>query len=456
MLSPDISSGHAHAEERYLLLRASSYGHVGPAEVDGPDPASVPRVQPRLWLVVGLLVLFAGSGRASAQPAEDAEPQGRYLFGSSLSLTPALSMVVGRDTNAIRTDTGSAAGEVYMVPQVEGWLGRGRVRLNFANAVEFSRQQTAGKLGGATVLNQYHVARIDAGGARVALQTVGGYRDHYAPPTDFVGFQQGLKSRRIERELGATVAVTPGGRLSYRGQINRTGLRYDADERFRGASLEQNLNRDTTLFGAEAQLALTPLSSISMSVSGYRDRFLQAPERDGNGLRALIGGAFSPRALLSGRAEVGYLQYETVRGRARYGGPAYNLGLSFARAPLFLDVSGRRSIDFSFDPSQGFYVSNGLDVFSLLSLGAWEAFGRASFRGLSPRGPTAAREPFRVIEGYKTGIVRRFALATRIGADVERYVTGGVGGFSGVRTTLFLTYGSTRLQRLDRPLPGGF
>ena len=81
-------------------------------------------MHPRLWLVVGVLVLFAGSGRAAAQPAEDA-PQGRYLFGSSLSLTPAVSMVIGRDTNAIRTDTGSAAGEVYVVPQVEGWLGRG-------------------------------------------------------------------------------------------------------------------------------------------------------------------------------------------------------------------------------------------------------------------------------------------------------------------------------------------
>lgn len=456
MLRPDISPCHHHATGRYLLARTSSYGPDGTATDNGANPASAPGVHPRLWLVVGVLVLFAGSGRAAAQPAEDA-PQGRYLFGSSLSLTPAVSMVIGRDTNAIRTDTGSAAGEVYVVPQVEGWLGRGRVRLNFADAVEFSKQQTADKLGGATVLNQYHVARIDAGGARVALQAMGGYRDHYAPPTDFVGFQQGLKSRRIERELGATLAVTPGGRLSYRAQLNRTGLRYDADERFRGASLEQNLNRDTTTFGAESQLAITPLSSLSVSVSGYRDRFLQAPERDGNGLRALIGGTFSPRALLSGRAEVGYLQYETVRGRARYGGPAYNLGLTFSRTPLLLDVSGRRSIDFSFDPSQGFYVSNGLDVFSLLSLGAvWEVFGRASFRGLSPRGPSAAREPFRVIEGYKSGLVRRLGLTTRVGADVERYVTGGLGGFSGVRATMFLIYGSTRLQRLDRPLPGGF
>jgi hypothetical protein len=374
-----------------------------------------------------------------------------------LSVTPAISMVVGRDTNAIRTNTGTAAGEVYVVPQVEGWLGRGRVRLNFANAVEFSRQQKAGQLGGSGNWNQYHVARLDAGGARLSVQGVGGYRDHYAPPTDFVGFEQGLKSRRIERELGASLALKPGGRISYKANVNQSALRYDADVRFKGASLEQNLNRNITLLAGEAQLRLTALSSANVSVSTYRDRFLFASDRDGNGVRALIGGEFSPRALLSGRAEVGYLRYETLRSRARFGGPAYNLGLSFARTPVFLDVSGRRSIEFSFDPGQGFYVSNGLDALSVFTAGAaWEAFGRASVRGLSPRGPLATREPSRTIETFKAGLVRRFGLSTRVGADVERYVTGGPGGFSGVRTTMFLTYGSTRLQRLDRPLPGGF
>ena len=54
-------------------------------------------------------------------------------------------------------------------------------------------------------------------------------------------------------------------------------------------------------------MQLTPLSSISTSISYYKDRFLFAPERDGDGTRLLVGGQFSPRALLSGRVEAGYL-----------------------------------------------------------------------------------------------------------------------------------------------------
>ena len=455
LICPDICPAKHEQAHRYLVDFAVSYGTAKTDCADGADPALKTRVSHRFLLVVGVTVGLLLSGRASAQPAEGA-PEGRYLLGSSLSITPAVVIVAGRDSNAIRTNIGEPAGEVYVVPQVESWLGKGRVRLNFANAVEFSRQQTEANLNQGT-LNQYHLARLDVGGARLALQGIAGYRNHYAPPTDFVGFELGLKSRRIEREVGANIVLKPGGRISYRANVNRSTLRYAADAKFQGASLEQNLNRNITLFGGEAQLALTALSSASVSVSTYRDRFLFAPDRDGHGIRALVGGEFSPRALLSGRAEVGYLQYETIRSGARYGGPTYNLGLSLVKSWVFLDVSGRRSIEFSFDPGQGFYVSNGIDVYSVLTLGsAWEAFGRASVRGLTPQGPLATREPFRTIENYKAGLVRRFGPSTRIGADVERYVTGGRGGFSGVRATMFLIYGSTRLQRLDRPLPGGF
>jgi hypothetical protein len=415
-------------------------------------------------LIFGLVAVgWLCPSPAEAQPPDDAAPQGRYLLGSSVSVTPAVVVVAGRDSNAIRTNTGVAAGEVYFVPQIESWIGRGRVRLNVANAIEFARQQTASGVEGdtstsvATALNQYHVARLDAGGARLSLQGTAGIRNHYAPPTDFVGFELGLRSRRIETELGTVATVRPGGRIFYRGLVTASRLRYDADARFQGVSLEQNLNRNITLFGGEAQVQLTPLSSMGVAVNYYRDRFLFAPDRDGNGVRLMAGGQFSPRALLAGRAEVGYLRYRTVRSNAEYGGPAYNVGLSLIKAPVFLDVSGRRSIEYSFDPGKGFYLSNGIDVFSTVTLGkAWEAFGRASVRGMSPKGPLADIEPFRALELYKTGMARRFGAMSKIGTDIERYVTGGPGGFKGVRWTVFMIYGTTRLQRLDRPLPGGF
>lgn len=403
---------------------------------------------------------------ALAQSPDGSAPEGRYLLGSSVSVTPAIVLVAGRDSNAIRTNTGVAAGELYVVPQIETWVGRGRFRLNFANAVEFSKQQTQAGVTGdentvsinnINTINQYHVARIDAGGARLNLQGTAGFRDHYAPPTDFVGFEIGLKSRRIETELGAVATLRPGGRIFYRGLVNASRLRYDADFRFQGASLEQNLNRNITLFGGEAQVQMTPLSSAGVSVTYYRDRFLFASDRDGNGLRLMAGGQFSPRALLAGRAEVGYLRYRTVETNQEYGGPAYNVGLSLSKSPVFFDVSGRRSIEYSFDPGRGFYVSNGIDIFSTITLGtAWEAFGRAQVRGMSPKGLLAQDEPFRAIELYKAGMARRFGAVSKIGTDIERYKTGGPGGFSGVRWTVFMIYGTTRLQRLDRPLPGGF
>jgi hypothetical protein len=399
-------------------------------------------------------IAVLSSGVAWAQPGP---PEGRYLLGEALSITPAVVFVAGRDTNAIRTNTGTPASEFYVVPQVEGWLGRGRSRFNFASAVEFSRQQTADNVAGRTT-NQYHVGRLDVSGARIDVSGVAGFRNHYAPPTDFVGFELGKKSRRIETELGGQVIVRPGGRISLLGNVTSARLRYDADETFEGASLQQNLNRDIMIYGGQAQLAVTPLSSIGGSATFYTDRFLYAPARDGDGLRLMFGGQFSPQALIAGRAEVGYLKYKTVISRAEYGGPAYLLGLSVTRAPFFLDVSGRRTIEYSFDPGQGFYVSDGIDLYSALALGTrWEIFGRGSVRGMEPRGPLAAQEPFRALQLYKAGLARSLGQLLKLGADVERYVTGGPGGFDGVRATLFLVYGgTTRLQRLDRPLPGGF
>jgi len=397
---------------------------------------------------------FLGSATARAQPVE--QPQGRIQLGSAVSITPAVVIVTGRDSNAVRTAIGQPASEIYGVPQMESWIGRGRVRLNLANAVEFSRQRSQDGSYQPNV-NQYHLGRLDLGGRRLGVQAVASHRDHYAPPTDFDGFERGLRSRRIERELGATVRVRPGGRLSFNGFGNRSVLRYDADVRYQGVSLEQNLNRNIFSFGGDAQVSFTALTSAGVSVVGYRDRFLFAPDRDGDGVRVSALAEFSPAALVAGRAEVGFLRYQTKLTGDRFGGPAYNVGLTFNRSSLLLDVSGRRAIEFSFDPGKGFYVSNGLDAFSVLRFATiWEAFGRGSIRVLDPRGRLAENEPTRYIQEYKFGVARRFGDSTRIGADFERYKTSGGGGFSGVRTTVFFTYGTTRLLRLDRPLPGGF
>ena len=147
-------------------------------------------VSTRLTIIACLALAASWPQNGFAEQAD--APQGRVPLGSSLSVTPALVVVVGHISNAIRTNTGGPAGEVYMVPQVEGWLGRGRVRLNFASAVELSKQQVvppdqeqAAPITKGT-LNQYHLARFEMRGARASLEGHGSYRNHYAPPTDSV------------------------------------------------------------------------------------------------------------------------------------------------------------------------------------------------------------------------------------------------------------------------------
>jgi hypothetical protein len=400
----------------------------------------------RAVATIGLIV-SVNAATADAQP----EPEGRFPLGSLVSVTPGFVFVTGYDTNLKRTGDGEPGYEYYLVPQVEGWVGRGRARLNFVAAVEYSDQA------GSTTWNNLGVVRLDAGSGQTAARVVASHRNAYAPPSDFVGFELGIKSRRVENAFEGYLTVQTGGRWEARGLARFMQLRYDADAQYEGVSLQDDLNRDTLEFGGSLGLAITPLTSAVGTVEFSQDRFIYSPDRDGNGYSVVGGVQFQPLALLTGRAQAGYMRYETVLLGQVWDGPTYTVALTLNRAPYFLEVTSGRSIDFSFDPSRGFYVTTGIDVYGTMLLGGdWDVFGRWSSRRLSPQGPRAEDEPFRGIGLGKAGLAYRIGLYTKVGTEVERYSYGGPGGFDGVRATVFLTYGSDRFQRLDRPLPGEF
>lgn len=396
--------------------------------------------------VVVAVMALALSAPVFAQPA----PQGRVPLGSSVSFTPSVVVVGGYDTNRLRTTDGTGDNEMYIAPQVEGWLGRGRTTLNVVGAIESQR------LGQAPTLNNYVAAQAESGTRILKFRGRVGRRDHEAPPTDFVGFELGIRSRRVEKELTGTATFTPG-RFSLGAGVERSLLRYDADQRYAGSSLRDNLNHDTTWTSLSAGVALTPLTSLSSSVSFVRQSFLFAPARNGSGYRALAGASFDTAALVSGFAMAGVLSYETTFSKISYQGPTYLVGLNFSRGGSTVRVSGLREIGFSFDPSRGFYLATGGDLYSTVTVARrWQPFLRTSIRGLTPQGPARDLEPYRGIQLLKTGLVFRVTRWARVGTEWERYVYGGVGGFRGARTTVFLMYGSDTPQRLDRPLPGQF
>ena len=325
-----------------------------------------------------LAVLTARS--VYAQPPPEPE-EGRLHLGESVSITPAMSLVAGYDTNLIRTDTGEGGQDIHVVPQLEGWIGRGRIRLYIVSAFEYGDQETAG-----SQFNHFNSARFTSDGPRVSFAAQASHRNHYAPPTDYVGFEIGLKSRRIEDNLEGSVGLSPGGRVNF-SVIGRYGqLRYDADAVYQGVSLQDSLNRNLTSFEGVAQMVLTPMSSLQVSGGPFYDRFINAPERDGNGYRAYVGGQFNPRALVSGRALVGLMHFETQSTGRTYTGPTYNIGLTTSKGPVLIDVTGSRIVDYSFDNTQGFYISSSLDTFiGVRTQSGWDLMGRGTFVHCLPK-----------------------------------------------------------------------
>jgi hypothetical protein len=282
------------------------------------------------------------------------------------------------------------------------------------------------------------------------------HRDHYAPPTDFVGFEIGIRSRRVER-TAAAAAASARGRIRLSANASHSQLRYDAAEVFQGSSLRDNLNRNTTSIGVGAGIALSPLTALSGSVDLFDDRFLFAPSRDGSGYRAAAGFQMGTSALISGYARAGILHYRAKSNAAEFTSPSYTVGLVFARRSLLIDIRGSRDVGYSFDPTRGYMVTDGVDGYLTYDAAeVWSFFVRGSFRGVTPKGAGAELEPFTGITLFKGGFARRIGQWLRLGTDYERYVYGGTGGFSGTRVIGFLMYGSDRLQRLDRPLPGDF
>ena len=228
-------------------------------------------MQKRRFAGVVALVLAASSAQA-----QDNADLGRNPLGGAASITPAVVMVGGYDTNFVRATDGEGASEFYVSPQVDGFLGRGRTKVIISGALEVQKVQE-----GRTV-NHFASGSGEFGGSLVQVMAGAAYRNHFAPPTDFVGFEIGLKSRRIERDYIGSVSFTPG-RVRMSAEANYLQLRYDAAQVYQGSSLHDNLNRNTLWLTGNMDFAVTSLTSISTSVAHVTDKFLYAPIRDGSG-----------------------------------------------------------------------------------------------------------------------------------------------------------------------------
>ena len=172
------------------------------------------------------------------------------------------------------------------------------------------------------------------------------------------------RSLRVERGTvgGAEARVFP--KLSVEFSVRHLKTEFDADEFFLGTSLAATLNRVTWTDGLAGRWAFTPLTTFVVRGESIRDRFLLSPIRDSDSMRVTGGVELKPRALVSGRAQLGVRRLDVLDARVPdFTGLVASAELGYRLlGSTALGIHVDRDASYSFEPLEPYYVVTGYGV----------------------------------------------------------------------------------------------
>lgn len=399
--------------------------------------------------VFSLAVCRAVSAQEPPLTLDVPDERGQYSLGT-LTFTPSTLALVGHDTNMMRAVGAPASGEVFDVAQVEAWWKPGRYRLSGVAAFEYERElrdSRTGTYNNAQELNFYALT------GRIRPSFVFTRHNHFAPPTDFSGFELGLKSRRIETQSEGRLSTLVGARTRLVGFGRLAGITYDADARYQGVSLQDNLNRQGRAVGASLEHSISRQTVVFESVEVGQEHYARTPLRNGRESFVGIGVRSQASALLSGGAFIGRRVYSSKTSELdNFKGLNWNANIVLTRPRYLVLLDARRDNYASYSAGLGQYVSTGGSLYASGHISTRiDVYGTTSRYGLSYSAAAAA-----VVSRYTAngaGLVYRFSRAL-VGATSEFYAQRGSGALQGQRFTTYVQIGGGRIRRLDRPLPG--
>jgi hypothetical protein len=380
---------------------------------------------------------------------QNVDGTGRFAFGT-VSFTPSVISVAGHDSNLIRTPDSPGGSELYQVAQMEGWWKRGRMHAGGAGAVEYQRHPDQPKN---TVWNNTEDLQVAIVSGIFRPSFTFTRHNHYAPPTDFSGFEFGIKARRVETEGEARLAVSVGARTSLvaTGRVNATS--YDADVRYQNVSLQESLNRTGNWLGLSLERTITAQTTLFALAESGPDRFKRSPLRDGRNTRIGGGVQTKPTALVGGSAVIGRRIFKSrLDSSTDFSGLFWRVAVATARARFLALVDTQRDLFASYNPLLGRYVASGTSAYLSVRVSPRvEAYATGmglGLRYLSQLGTTSR------YSSAGTGLAYRLGRFAMVGLTGEWYRQRGAGPYSGTRVTTYIQYGGGRIRRLDRPLPG--
>jgi Flp pilus assembly protein TadG len=262
-----------------------------------------------------------------------------------------------------------------------------------------------------------------------------------------------LRSRHVESDADAGVAVRATTKLTVELSANAQTIRYDADAFFLGTSLRDTLNRDETGYSIVARDRLTSLTTLALRYDNVHDAFPYSPVRDNDSFRVMPGVEFKPKALIHGSAYVGYRKLSPKNELLpEYSGLVSQLTLAYTLlGSTMFGVTYDRDIDYSYEAANPYYLDNSLGLFIRRAVGGRfdvilsAARHRYDYRDLQLALPTPVEARVDRTDEFGANFGYRMKGDTRVGFGGTYYTRHSTREtfrqYDGLRAGLTVTYG---------------
>jgi hypothetical protein len=300
-------------------------------------------------------VLLAGTPARAQQvapPPEDLADRARmrlgpFYFQPWIALTNA-----GYDTNIFNDYQEPKEDFTFtLTPGLDGGMRAGPARLNFrfvTDYVWYQTYKTEEGVDGSTRLQfelRYYWFRPHVTGEWINTRSRPGYEIDARAERNLPTYEAGADVRLASR----TWAV-----FTYR----HAATRFLEGEIYEGVPLDQALNNTTQAYTAGVRFELSPLTSLSLLGGLDEVRFDHSTFRDNESWFLMPTLDFSPDALVSGQAAVGYRNLTAkTAGVPDFQGVVANVSLRYGlSASTSLGFGASRNVTYSFEETYPYYL----------------------------------------------------------------------------------------------------
>ena len=196
-------------------------------------------------------------------------------------------------------------------------------------------------------------------------------RGEYVNTRERANYEIDLRARHLDTSAGGGVVLRLSSKTSFEAGVHQSRVEYERNALADLTGLKQALDRNSEGYDAALHHRFTPLTSMVVKYETFDDRFPLSPERDATSYRILPGVEFKPRALINGRASVGYRSFTPSNPAVPpFSGPVADVSLSYTLwSSTTFGVTGGRDIAYSFEAATPYFVDNsvGLSIRRALS-----------------------------------------------------------------------------------------